>query len=89
MKASELPIPIHEVAFLQAYLYEVFSIEDQCQQNFEKTEWHLKGTHKDEEVESIIQFFKSNGVNCDCDIIHKFDLRKFLSANTHHNIVDF
>ena len=75
MKKSEVPIPIHEIAFLQAYLYKIFSLEGYCKQNFERTEWHLKEIHKDEEVKSIIDFFRSNGLKCDCDVIRKFDLR--------------
>ena len=76
-KNSGLPIPIYEIAFLQAYLYEAFSIEGHCKQNFDRTEWHLKETHNEEEVKSIIEYFKNNGLICDCDIIHKFDLRKY------------
>ena len=75
MKKSDLPIPIHEIAFLQAYLYKMFSLEGRCKQNFERTEWHLKETHKEEEVKSIIDFFRSNGLKCDCDIIRKFNLK--------------
>jgi len=37
MKKSELPIPVYEIAFLQAYLYELFSLEGHCEQNFDRT----------------------------------------------------
>lgn len=76
MKKSDLPLPIHEIAFLQAYLYEIFSIEGRCNQNFDKTEWHLKETHKEEDVKTIIEYFKDRGLKCDCDLIRKFDLRE-------------
>jgi hypothetical protein len=80
MNNVKLPIPIHEVAFLQAYLYEVFSFEGHCNQNFKRTEWHLKQSHSDEEIKSIIEFFKGRGLKCDCDILQKFDLREFSKA---------
>ena len=76
MKKSELPIPIHRLAFLQAYLYQVFTLENECKKNFDNTEWYLKETYTDEEVNSIIEFFKSIGLKCDCDIINKFDLKE-------------
>jgi len=76
MKKSELPIPVYEIAFLQAYLYELFSLEGHCEQNFDRTVWHLKEKHTDEEVKSVIKFFKDRGLKCDCDVIRKLDLRE-------------
>jgi hypothetical protein len=78
MKESEIPIPIpiHRLAHLQAYLYEVFTLEDNCRKNFNNTKWYLKESHTDKEVESTIDFFKKIGLKCDCDIINKFDLKE-------------
>lgn len=75
MENIELPIPIHELAFLQAYLYGVFSSKMQCKKNFNHAEWFLNEKHTDEEVTEIKNFFRNNGIECDCDIIYKFDLR--------------
>lgn len=75
MNTNDLPIPIHRLAFLQAYLYQVFTLEDQCKKSFENTEWYLNEEYNDKEVSSIIDYFKKNGLECDCDIIHKFDLQ--------------
>ena len=76
MEKLELPIPIHQLAFLQAYIYQVFTLEIDCKKDFRNSEWFLKENHTDEEVNSIIEFFRSQGFKCDCDIINKFDLRE-------------
>ena len=78
MNKSDLPIPIYQLAFLQAYLYEIFSLEGRCEKNFENAEWYLKEKFTDKEVDSILEFFNSFGLKCDCDIIHKLDLREIL-----------
>jgi hypothetical protein len=86
MKKLELPIPIHRLAYLQAYLYQVFSLNSNCKKNFDNTKWYLKEKHTDEEVNSTIEFFKSIGLKCDCDIINKFDLREISKEILHpHN----
>ena len=77
MKNTEIPIPLHRLAFLQAYLYEVFAYEQQCKKSFKNSEWYLKENYNEEEVNSILDFFRSNNINCDCDIINKFDIREF------------
>ena len=86
MKNKILPIQIQKLAFLQAYLYEVFNFENQCRNSFKNSEWYLKERYSEEEVESILEFFRSNNINCDCDIINKFDLREFTIdiGNYHH-----
>ena len=86
MKKLEIPIPIHRLAYLQAYLYQVFTLDNNCKKNFDNTKWYLKETHTDEEVKSVIDFFKSIGLKCDCDIINKFDLREITKGNIkpHH-----
>jgi hypothetical protein len=37
--------------------------------------WHLKQKYSDEEIESVISFFRNRGLKCDCDVIHKINLR--------------
>ena len=76
MKISELPMPIYKLAFLQAYLYQIFSLEGTCKKNFEHTEWYLKDKLTENEVETIMDFFRSNGMTCDCDIINKMNLKE-------------
>jgi len=76
MKKNELPIAIYQLALLQAYLYEIFSIDKKCEKNFKYTEWYLRDNFSAEEVDAIIKFFKDEGINCDCDILRKLDLRK-------------
>jgi hypothetical protein len=76
MKKLEIPIPIHRLAYLQAYLHQIFTLDSNCKKNFDNTEWYLKETHTDEEVNSTIDFFKNKGLKCDCDIINKFDLKE-------------
>jgi hypothetical protein len=86
MKKLELPIPIHRLAYLQAYLYQVFTLDNNCKKNFDNTKWYLKEKHADEEVNSTIDFFKSIRLKCDCDIINKFDLREISMEILHaHN----
>ncbi|MGQ9644345.1 MAG: hypothetical protein ACUVT3_10850 [Ignavibacterium sp.] len=74
---KESPVPIYQLGMLQAYLYEIFSIEIKCEKNFKYTEWYLKEKFSQIEVVNIIQFFKDKGLSCDCDILKKIDLRKF------------
>ena len=73
--SMELPIPIQEIAFLQAYLYGVFTSDNKYNKNFNHTEWYLNAKYKDDEVTSIKTYFRNNGIECDCDIINKFDIR--------------
>lgn len=87
MKNYELPIPIYQIALLQAYLYQTFKIENQCSKNFDHTKWYLLDNYNEEEVYSIIDFFISNGVKCDCDLLSKFDLRE-MSKNILNPAVD-
>ena len=76
MKNKKLPIPIHQISLLQAFLYQTFMIENQCNKNFKHTKWYLLDNYNEEEVNSTIDFFVSNGINCDCDLLNKFDLRE-------------
>ncbi len=77
MNNIELPVPIHEIAILQAYLFEVFTKAGGCANNFDHSKWHLRQSHTDKEIESIIEFFKNCGLKCDCDLIKKFDIREY------------
>ncbi len=86
MYKSELPILIHQLALLQAYLYEIFVGEKKCENNFKYSIWYLKEKFSDKKVDSVLEFFKSYGLKCDCDIINKFDLREILDEKMNfHN----
>ncbi len=76
MIKNELPIPIHRLAFLQAYLYEIFTTEKQCENNFKYTEWYFGENYSDKELKLILVFLKELGVKCDCDVIKNIDLRE-------------
>lgn len=80
MTKKNLPIPIHQIAFLQAYLYEIFSSGKKCKKNFQHTEWYLKEKFTDKEVELVFDFFNSYGLKCDCDIINKFDIKEIVDG---------
>jgi hypothetical protein len=81
MKKKEIPIPIHQLAFLQAYLYGVFAGEKPCNKNFSNTKWYLSEKYSNKDVNLILDFLKNKEIECDCDIIHKLDLRE-LSGDT-------
>ncbi len=74
---DDLPIKIHQIAFLQAYLYQIFSDGKSCQKSFKYTKWYLKDKYDEPEINNIIDLFKSEGINCDCDLINKFDLKNY------------
>ena len=78
MTENELPIPLNRLAFLQAYLYEIFSTEKKCENNFKYTKWFLNENYSENEIREIINFFNRQGVNCDCGVIKKLDLRDLL-----------
>jgi len=83
---KNIPMPIYQLALLQAYLYEVFTYENHCKNSFDNSEWYLGDKYNKEEVNSIFDFFRSKDINCDCDIINKFDIREFSKdmAEYHH-----
>lgn len=85
MANERLSIPVHQLAFLQAYLYEVFSTEKRCEENFKHTEWYLNENYSEKDAEQIIKFFNEEGLNCDCDLLKKLDLQKLYgeSLNFH------
>lgn len=76
MNLIESPISIHELAFLQAYLYGIFTIEKQCKKNFNNTEWYLNEKYSQDNVNALKSYFLNNDIECDCDIINKLDLKK-------------
>lgn len=80
MAKTDLPISIHRLALLQAYLYEVFSNETKCEENFKYTEWFLNENFSKTETNNLLQFLSEKEVVCDCDILKKIDLRE-LSPN--------
>ena len=82
---NNLPIPINQLVLLQAYLYEVFSYEKRCRNSFDNSEWYLRDKHNEEKVKSISDYFRSQNINCDCDIINMINLKDLLSnINYHH-----
>jgi len=86
MTKSGLPIQIHQLAFLQAYLYEIFSEENKCTNSFKHSKWYLKENYSEKEIEAILMSFKQIGVSCDCDIIKKLDLQDYLKGKLNfHN----
>jgi hypothetical protein len=85
MNNEKFPISIHKIALLQAYLYQVFTIENQCKKSFENTKWYLRENHTESEINKILEFFKSRNANCDCEILTKLDLRGFAKELIHTN----
>jgi len=51
MAKAGLPIRIHKLALLQAYLYEIFSTEKECKKNFRYTEWYLNENFSKKDIE--------------------------------------
>ena len=86
MIKPELSIPINKLAFLQAYLYQIFFLEKHCENNFKHTEWYLKENFTQAEIQNILNLFSQLGLKCDCDLINKFDLRNFTNGKIkfHH-----
>lgn len=80
MSKLELPIPIHQLALLQAYLYEIFGGEKECEKNFKYTKWYLKENFSDLEIEEIMKYFALQSLSCDCDILNKLDLKVILNS---------
>ncbi len=76
MKKLEIPISINQLAFLQAYLYEIFSVEKNCNNSFKYTEWYCREYYSEDELKLIMDFFKGLGIKCDLDIIRKIDVQK-------------
>ena len=86
MTKVNTPIPLYKLALLQAYLYQVFSLENSCKGNFKNTEWYLKENFSSEQSENILKIFERLGLKCDCDIINKLDLKKISDGEfQYHN----
>jgi hypothetical protein len=75
MNKDNMPISIHKIALLQAYLYEIFNLKNQCTQSFSNTIWYLRENHSEAEINEILEFLKSKNANCDCEILTNLDLR--------------
>lgn len=86
MTEKDLPIPVYQLAMLQAYLYEIFDNEKECEKNFKYTEWYLRDNFSNQQIFSILKFFKQNDVNCDCGILKKINLKEVAadSINFHN-----
>jgi hypothetical protein len=69
MRKLDIPIPIYQLANLRTLLYQIFTLDNNCKNSFDNTIWYLKETHTDKEIKAIINFLKSNGIKCDCDIV--------------------
>lgn len=76
MDVTKENINLANIAFLQAYLIEVFSYEQECEKNFKHTEWYLDQKYENEEKELYLRFIKERGATCDCDVIKKIILNK-------------
>ncbi len=79
MKKTESPIPIYKLAFLQAYLYQILTLDKQCENNFNHTEWYLKEHFSAAEMKTILNFLDQQGLKCDCDLINKLNLKELLN----------
>lgn len=81
------PIPIYQLAFLQAYLYEIFTLKTKCEDSFKNTEWFLKENFTEEQISAVMNFFKERKYKCDCDILRNLDLKELAdnSYNFHKN----
>ncbi len=86
MTKTEAPIPIHHLALLQAYLYEIFGGEKKCEKDFTYTRWYLKEKFLLKDIEMVIAFFKEKGIGCDCDILKKLNLQNLSNGKLNfHN----
>ncbi len=72
MDKNKQPVSKNDIIMLQAYLEQIVSIENKCKENFAHTEWYLQEKYSDDEVNTIINFFKVSGAQCDCDLVKKF-----------------
>lgn len=79
MTKTDLPMSVYKLAFLQAYLYEIFTMKKTCENNFKHTEWYLNENFSEQNVKEIFKFFKDEGLNCDCDVLKKIDLREIFA----------
>lgn len=61
----------NDFILLQAYLQEIFSIENTCKDNFTRTQWYLNEKYSENEVTEIIKEFMRNDIKCDCNLINK------------------
>jgi hypothetical protein len=76
IKIEELPIPVYQMVFLQSCLNQIFTIDKNCENNFDYSEWYLREKFTEEEVNSVIEFFRRNGLTNDCDVVKKLNLKK-------------
>ena len=76
MSAIKEKINLADIAFLQAYLLEMFEFENECEQNFKHTKWYLQQKFDDELAELYLTFIKEHGATCDCDVIRKINIKK-------------
>lgn len=82
MERKHFPAPLYKLALLQAYLYEIFDAGKHCEHNLKYTEWYLNHNFSENEIVSIMNFLNESGMECDCDIINKVDLRDFSNVRT-------
>ena len=75
MKQLDERINLADIAFLQAYLISIFQYENECAKDFNHTEWYLNQKLSRELKEIYMDFIKSRGAKCDCDVLHKIDLK--------------
>lgn len=80
MTKVPLPIPIYKLALLQAYLYQAFTFEKHCENNFQNTKWYLNENFTQEEIQEILNFFNQIGLKCDCDVINNLNLKNLTAG---------
>jgi hypothetical protein len=81
MTKTKLAIPVYKLAFLQEYLYEIFTLKKTCENNSKHTKWYLKENISEKNIEKLFEFFKDNELNCDSGILKKLDLREIFASN--------
>ena len=73
-------ISINQLAYLKAYLHNIFSLGKQCEKNFNYTKWYFKENYSQKEIMTLFTFLEKKGLTSDCDILLKLDLREFSSG---------
>ena len=81
MTEKSLSIPLYKLALLQAYLYEMFTLEHKCELSLKHTQWYLSQKFLPEEIDVFMSFLKDRDLKCDCDILRKLDLRTLNESN--------
>ena len=65
---------LYDIALLQAYLLQVFEMEDRCRNSFKHTEWYLSEKYEESVRIEILDYLKSKGAACDCEVLSKINV---------------